>query len=540
MCGIFGWQWRQQSVPTRDKRIVLATMLGDRNDNRGGKSWGWCATPTTQRPDFAISRGLDLIVSQAPAMATFSSLMGHTRQPTTGAVIKENSHPFEIGGIIGAHNGMVSNWRELEHKYQERKKFAVDSMHIFAHLDEGKNTEELQCYGAIEWIEREREPDHFLLCKLSYSGDLEIARTPHGIVWSSTKAALEAALEAAEITITTYLDVKQGHVIAVYDGEAWTTGREIKISTYYRTSYASTSGGRDQSYYGDRSYTDWWENNNPDKQGASKSDECENQMCGSPLDDSGNCTVMFDEKCTGAAANIVNHGKISPLKLVRNKLSQPPSCKEASDDPTVKAICMSVCESCKAGNERDGRCWHESLEGSMKVSRMCRGPDYAVSSLYARTIALFLLQPGTVEASLRQRFTLAHQTWGWVMYDDKKPWTLPDYYKTLKSMECKFCHNLKWEKSEKGLCEECQKKMDDKELHVCQEEGCLAVPAGDLHDFCARHKCAEDSCKKQSQQTSFYCEECRAKRHGADAGKQMDMTATIDAQAEASNAASNG
>jgi hypothetical protein len=466
-------------------------------------------------------------------MATFSSLMGHTRQPTIGAVTKENSHPFEIGNIIGAHNGMVSNWKMLEDKYPERKPFAVDSMHIFAHLNEGKDMKELQCYGAIEWIERALAPGHILLCKLTDGGDLEIARTEHGIVWSSAKTALMAALDAAEIDVEEMVEVKRGHVIELHDGEAWGTDREIEVSTYYRTSYAATSGGS-HSYYNDSDYQSWWGTNAASgaRASAGSSDTCESQMCGSPLDANGDCTVMFDDKCTGAAAGIINKGKTAVL--TRMGLSQPPSCKEVMQDSTVKAICVAECEMCKSGAERDGAGWHNGMDGTMKVSRLCKGPEYHIASLYVRTIALFKTKTGTVEESLRERFKLAKKAWGWVMSDDGKPWTLPDYYKTLKSMECRFCHNMRMEKSVKGLCESCEKRHEDD--RICLEEGCLATPQGKGAEYCSRHGCAGSDCKKQSGQTSLYCDECREKRRIlAEVKPQPSLPETAATAAENAN-----
>lgn len=539
MCGIFGWQWRQQMVPTRDKRVVLATMLGDRNDNRGGKSWGWCALPTSQRTEFAISRGLGLIVSQAPAMATFSSLFGHTRMPTTGSVCKENSHPFEIGNIIGAHNGMVHNWSELETKYQERKKFAVDSMHIFAHLNEGKDMKELHCYGAIEWVERDRNPEHLFLCKLSDSGDLAIARTEHGIVWSSTKPALEAAMDAAELKIKEMVSVKKGHVIEIHDGEAWKTDREIEISTYYRTSYAATGGSR--SYYNDHGgddYTAWWDNAAKLRRVSTDKDECANPMCGAPLDQDGNCTVMFDEKCTGGSKALTAHNAaVTALTTTSCDLHQPPTSVEVFADPTVKALSLANCEHCKAGKERQTD-WHQSTEGSSRVSFMCQGPSHSAAVLYYRTIKMFRkVRPLTTDDGLRARFHLVKRAWGWVVLDDQKPWALPDFYKMVAAEECTQDHNLRMDGS--YLCASCLAEKDAaKDQGTCKVDTCMSVPDSSLQEYCTRHECADEKCLKRSMADSIFCEDCRNKRRSVE--KAVQQLPVSDSKAAATDAASNG
>ena len=60
-------------------------------------------------------------------------LIGHTRLATVGEVNRKNAHPFRRGQIIGAHNGGVENYLEVN------KGVAVDSEVIFALLKKHKN-----------------------------------------------------------------------------------------------------------------------------------------------------------------------------------------------------------------------------------------------------------------------------------------------------------------------------------------------------------------------------------------------------------------
>lgn len=57
-------------------------------------------------------------------------LIGHNRYATTGKVNKRNAHPFEVGDLIGAHNGTLTN----NHMLHEGYKFEVDSEALYHHI----------------------------------------------------------------------------------------------------------------------------------------------------------------------------------------------------------------------------------------------------------------------------------------------------------------------------------------------------------------------------------------------------------------------
>ena len=66
-------------------------------------------------------------------------IIGHTRAKTQGAVVKENSHPFQYGTIIGAHNGRITNaWGLcLDHGLKSTD-YDVDSMVVYALMNKFK------------------------------------------------------------------------------------------------------------------------------------------------------------------------------------------------------------------------------------------------------------------------------------------------------------------------------------------------------------------------------------------------------------------
>jgi len=191
MCGIFGWQFKKGKTPPRDSMIRVATALGVLNDTRGGLGWGFFST--TARKVFKDTGTIDRHVAD---LARLRSVMAHTRMPSTGKVSKENSHPFVFDGIVGAHNGVIRNHDSLNKEHG--RAFEVDSMHIFAHMSEGKSLNELQGWGAIEFV-RDAYPDIICLAKVSVSGDLSIVTTPYGTFWSSNEDHLLTALDAGRI-----------------------------------------------------------------------------------------------------------------------------------------------------------------------------------------------------------------------------------------------------------------------------------------------------------------------------------------------------
>src|SRR3990167_6781144 len=192
MCGLFGWQ-----VKHGDRRLTpLAAALMTQMVARGDDSWGYCQ-------DGRVWKGLGEYPLNVPARSHRNALtlVAHTRSASVGPVSIPNAHPFHIGKIILAHNGGVSNWRDLNKEH--KRDFEVDSMHIAAHIDEGRDVGELHGWGTVTWI-REGEPHKVYVCKFNngsfaaakiYSGKEQL-----GIAWASTHDALIRSIGVAGFT----------------------------------------------------------------------------------------------------------------------------------------------------------------------------------------------------------------------------------------------------------------------------------------------------------------------------------------------------
>lgn len=215
MCGIFGYSFKHGKLSAA-RRAVLATNLARYNDDRGGDSWGVVGI-NAEGPH--VSRGLGELSDHAYELCEYQSLFAHTRYASSGEVNIKNAHPFKMGKILGAHNGAVYNHEELCGHY--KRNFPVDSMHLFAHLNENRPYNELVARGAIEWIHTD-DPKTIYMSKL-FAGELSVygigtEDNVDGIVWSSSYKHLLKALFCAGIHEHFRYEVRRGRVYYVNNG----------------------------------------------------------------------------------------------------------------------------------------------------------------------------------------------------------------------------------------------------------------------------------------------------------------------------------
>lgn len=205
MCGIFGVYLKEP-----ERRITAAyAVLSLAMDSRGGESWGYLKKPFDSE-DFRLEKDIGPLSKNVSAfdLEDAQLLLAHSRSATVGDVKKENSHPFKFGEVVGCHNGGISNWEELNKKFD--RNFEVDSMHIFAHLNEDKDLDDLSGWGTISWVDFRNWPETFVkFCKFN-GGSLAFADLLRkkgkdtteniiGVAWASTEGALTGALEVAGI-----------------------------------------------------------------------------------------------------------------------------------------------------------------------------------------------------------------------------------------------------------------------------------------------------------------------------------------------------
>ena len=238
MCGLFGWDLRKAGI-SREQQIIMATVLAAMNDNRGGDSWGMYDPDKDE-----LHHDLGYALNGVLKIATMRRVLCHTRKATTGGVSKENAHPFRIGRIVGAHNGIIHNHSELNTNF--KRECVVDSQHIFHNINEGKDLKSISGYGVITYVDTDiRKAVN--LCRVSSGGDLSvfgIGNHPkyQGVVWSSTETALKAAFRAAGIEGFPF-EVKTSKRLWVEDGHLFVSDETLEFGEYKYTSPQYTYQG---------------------------------------------------------------------------------------------------------------------------------------------------------------------------------------------------------------------------------------------------------------------------------------------------------
>lgn len=194
---------RPNTALTKHMTPILALAM----ESRGRAAWGVTDGDFTHRATSAISESF-----QELNLGAKHGVIYHTRAPSCGSNIIPNTHPFEFTGpegrIIGIHNGHIMNHEALDAKHG--RSFAVDSMHIFAHLAEGKDLAEIGGYGAIAWYQIPVEdPESRSLYLSSWNnGSLAIARLKTGeAVFASTESAIKLAARMCGAEIDTFYQV---------------------------------------------------------------------------------------------------------------------------------------------------------------------------------------------------------------------------------------------------------------------------------------------------------------------------------------------
>jgi hypothetical protein len=183
-------------------------------------------------------------------------IQGHTRHATLNNSTKdEAAHPFVVGSVVGAHNGVITNWKEIEKALGAD--WMVDSQAAFGLLDRHKNPKKalrlLEGYFALSWEKRGelnliRSSDAMLSC--AYLGKYKT------LIWNSTKFALEKVLKELGVMEDAFVWETNQSLLYRFDPTlfASTTANGVKIpcvltgadktgKSAYRSWGAVTSGG---------------------------------------------------------------------------------------------------------------------------------------------------------------------------------------------------------------------------------------------------------------------------------------------------------
>lgn len=232
MCGIAGFS--RNTAITRGMAPILVYEI----EKRGRDSWGMtCGTDT-------IKHLGNIFDSWEPIPEGWDSAIIHTRAGSVGETSIPNQHPFvfEADGtkIVGVHNGCLYNHTEIQKKHN--REFEVDSMHIFAHIAEGKDTEELRGWGALAWYQITAEQKRIFLARFNMT-DFHVFRLKTGeMVFCSYAEPVRVAARMMGTSVEALytLEKDKCYYIAPNPNNPeqdilWTSERELKFGDRAQT-----------------------------------------------------------------------------------------------------------------------------------------------------------------------------------------------------------------------------------------------------------------------------------------------------------------
>lgn len=253
MCGIGAFQIVEQEINAQRLAQALLKGLTIRGRDASGVAWHSDTEQQTYIQKLDVS-GRDLANMLDDQLG--STAIIHTRFATQGKPSNmKNNHPIDAGGIVGVHNGHISNDDELfsvVHSVSDyRRQAQVDSEAAFAYLQHGPKQDkdlyqrmrDIKGGAALIWLNT-RGPRKLLHATRLNSSPLWFGHTAKGsVVLASTESILRQSAKECGIKFEFVYEFKEGEYMR------WENGRLIqqvqwevaKPNSYRLPSYNSPS-----------------------------------------------------------------------------------------------------------------------------------------------------------------------------------------------------------------------------------------------------------------------------------------------------------
>ena len=245
ICGLAGFSLNPNA---QIDATVLAAALALSIESRGGHATGIAHYHPHQKAVLVTKDGVTAYEFMDRIMESVSpecrAAIIHTRFGTKGSSdVNENNHPIVLPGIVGVHNGIVSNDDEVTRKLELDRVAEVDSEVLFHIIrDEGIRhvADHVEGDAAVAWMNVGHEPGKMLrpptvniavlnnrpavLAWLFHrdKGKPASTSTSEGLVFASTRGALrdvERELGSEyRLTFPPSYEMKDGQFACLLDG----------------------------------------------------------------------------------------------------------------------------------------------------------------------------------------------------------------------------------------------------------------------------------------------------------------------------------
>ena len=275
ICGLAGFSLNPNA---QVDATVLAAALALSIESRGGHATGIAHYHPHQKAVLVTKDGVTAYEFIDRIMESVSpecrAAIIHTRFGTKGSSDKnENNHPIVLPGIVGVHNGIITNDEEVTKKLELDRVAEVDSEVLFHIIrDQGVRhvAEHVHGDAAVAWMNVGQEPGRMLrpptvnvavlnnrpavLAWLFHrdKGKPASTSTSEGIVFASTEAALKAVERDLggeyRIAFPPSYDMVDGQFACLLDGSVTWQDDVPKVTrpaTKYSSDYWDRSNGGD-------------------------------------------------------------------------------------------------------------------------------------------------------------------------------------------------------------------------------------------------------------------------------------------------------
>jgi asparagine synthetase B (glutamine-hydrolysing) len=224
MCGICGVMYERggadldrEPAPSEAAAIMLRDMV-----HRGRDATGWA---------YPASRGEKIWIRKLAAPANRVTVdmplgvpwwMGHVRLATHGTPRYEgNNHPIHHGGVVGVHNGVISNAeRILDMTGRQDPRAAVDSEALFAAIDAlgiRRGLELVSGSFATAWADLRWPRTHLYIAR-DFGRPLWIGRAETGATYFASEVQTLEALAREGLSFESMAVFKGGTYAALVPG----------------------------------------------------------------------------------------------------------------------------------------------------------------------------------------------------------------------------------------------------------------------------------------------------------------------------------